>query len=102
MSATRPSPECADENEALSRAVFAELKHKPALPFAYALLRSGDDFLHLFLSLEADDADDLVELESFKAFTAGGADRRTAPADVSRYSMQLLEAYGFETKPAQA
>ena len=95
-------PECADENEALSRAVFAELRRKPGQPFAYALLRHGDDFLHLFLNLKADSADSVVELESFKAFAAGGADRWTAPADVARYSMHVVDAYGFEATTAPA
>ncbi|MDE3115399.1 MAG: hypothetical protein KGL26_07345 [Pseudomonadota bacterium] len=95
-------PERADENEALSRAVFAELRRKPGQPFAYALLRQGDDFLHLFLNLEADSADSLVELDSFKAFAAGGAKRWTGPAEIGRYSMNLVEAYGFESATALA
>ena len=95
-------PECADENEALSRAVFAELRRRPGQPFSYALLRNGDDFLHLFLNLEGDSADGLVDLDSFKAFTAGGADRWTAPADTARYAMHLVDAYGFEAATAPA
>lgn len=95
-------PGCADENEALARAVFTELRSKPPQRFAYALLRHGDDFLHLFLNLEADDADGVVELRSFKAFTAGGADRWTAPPELARHSMHLLDAIGFEAATAPA
>jgi hypothetical protein len=95
-------PGRADENEALARAVFAELGRKPRQPFAYALLRNGDEFLHLFLNLEGDDADGVVELQSFKAFTAGGAERWIAPPELVRHSMQLLDAYGFEAATAPA
>jgi hypothetical protein len=93
-------PGRADENEALSRAVFAELRAQPRHGFAYALLRDGDDFLHLFTNLETDDADGLVELQSFKAFSAGGQERWTTPPDIARHSMTLVDAYGFETAEA--
>ena len=95
-------PGRADENEALARAVFSELKGKPSQPFAYALLRDGHDFLHLFLNLRTDDADGVVELQSFKAFTAAGADRWIAPPELVRHSMQLVDAYGFEAATAPA
>jgi hypothetical protein len=89
-------PERADENEALSGAVFAELKGKPPQPFAYALLRNGDDFLHLFLNLAEDDADILTDLPSFKAFSAEGSVRWTAPPEVIRTGMHLVASYGFQ------
>ena len=89
-------PDRADENEALSKAVFAELERKPAQPFAYALLRDGNDFLHLFLNLADDDAAVLTELPSFKAFSAGGPERWTAPPEILRQGMQLVASYGFE------
>lgn len=95
-------PGRADENEALARAVFTELRSGPRQPLAYALLRHGDDFLHLFLNLAADDADGLVELQSFKAFTAAGGDRWAAPPDLARHSMQLVDAFGFEAATAPA
>jgi hypothetical protein len=96
------NPGRAGENEALARAVFTELRSKPRQPFAYAVLRQGDDFLHLFLNLEADDADGVVELPSFKAFTAAGEDRWAAPPQIARDSMRLLDAYGFEGATAPA
>jgi hypothetical protein len=95
-------PDRAGENEALVRAVFAELRSKPQLPFAYAVLRDGDDFLHLFLNLTEDDAGGLVELESFKAFSQSGPERWTAPPEVLRRGMQLVESYGFEAAKALA
>jgi quinol monooxygenase YgiN len=95
-------PGRADENEALSRAVFAELRRRPRQPIAYALLRDGDDFLHLFLNLEADDADGVVELSSFKAFSAAGGDLWAAPPELARHSMQLVDAVGFEAATAPA
>jgi len=95
-------PGRADENEKLSRAVFAELKGKPRQPFAYAVLRDGDDFLHLFLNLEQDDASGLTEMETFKAFSADGSARWTTPPEVIRTGMQLLESYGFQAALAPA
>jgi hypothetical protein len=89
-------PGRAGENETLARAVFGELRSKPRQPFAYAVLRHGEEFLHLFLNLEADDADGLVELPSFKAFTATGEERWAAPPEVIRGGMRLLDVYGFE------
>jgi hypothetical protein len=89
-------PGRADENETLSKAVFAELERKPAQPFAYALLRDGDDFLHMFLNLAEDDASALTELSSFKAFSEGGAERWAAPPEILRLGMRLVATYGFE------
>lgn len=97
---TRPGR--AEENERLARGVFGELAKAPPRPFAYALLRQGDDFLHLFLNLEDDDADGVVELPSFKAFAAGGAERWIAPPEIARHSMRLVAAYGFEAATAPA
>ena len=91
--ATKPGR--ADENEALSRAVFAELNQKPAQPIAYALMRNGNEFLHLFLNLEHDDADALTELPSFKAFSADGPARWIAPPEIIRTGMNLVDSYGF-------
>jgi quinol monooxygenase YgiN len=89
-------PGRADENEALVRAVFAELRSEPQQPFAYALLRDGDDFLHLFLNLVEDDASGLVDRESFKAFSQSGPERWIGQPDVIRRGMRLVESYGFE------
>jgi quinol monooxygenase YgiN len=93
--ATKPGR--ADENEALSRAVFAELNQKPMQPIAYALMRNGDEFLHLFLNLAQDDADALTELPSFKAFSADGPDRWIAPPEIIRVGMNLVDSYGFQS-----
>lgn len=89
-------PGCSAENEALSRAVFAELQRKPRQPLAYAVLRQGDDFLHIFLNLAEDDESGFTEMDSFKAFRANGPDRWAAPPEVIRAGMQLVGAYGFE------
>jgi hypothetical protein len=94
-------PGRAAENQALAQAVFKDLKAMPPQPFAYALLRDGDDFLHLFINLAADNADGVVERDSFKAFTAGSADRWIGPPEVARYSMTLIDAVGFEGAMAE-
>jgi hypothetical protein len=84
-----------DANEALTRAVFAELEGKADQPFSYAVFRNGDDFLHLFVNLTEDDASGLTELASFKRFSESGADRWTAPPETIRVGMELVASYGF-------
>ncbi len=57
-----------DENEALSRAVFRELRTTSPDHLAYALFRDGLDFVHLFVNARTDDSSALTELPSFKAY----------------------------------
>jgi hypothetical protein len=91
--ATKPG--AAAENEKLSRAVFEELRQKKQKGVAYALLRDGDDFLHFFINTRAPDADVLVELPSFKAFTANNTARFAVEPQVIRADMELVESYGI-------
>src|SRR3954465_4235403 len=85
-------PEHGAENEALSRAVFAEARAAAPEGVAYALYRDGDDFVHLFANLREDNSDAITELPSFKAFQAGIADRCVAPPQPMRLSLSLIEA----------
>jgi hypothetical protein len=89
-------PDRADENEALSRAVFAELKVKSPDHIAYALFRNGLDFVHLFVNTESTDASALTELASFKAFSKDGNARYEAPPEVTRLELQLVASYGLK------
>jgi len=93
-------PERTDENEALSRAVFAELRatHPPGV--AYALFRNGDAFLHLFVNFADDSSDAVTELATFKRFQQDAAQRWSVPADPMRVSADMVEAYGFDLAPA--
>jgi hypothetical protein len=95
-------PECADENERLSRAVFAELREKRPPGIAYTLCRTGDEFVHVFINYNADESESVTELASFKAFSAAGPDRWLAPADVVRLGVHVIEAYSAERMPATA
>jgi hypothetical protein len=88
-------PERTAENEALSRAVFAEARTAAPDGVAYALFRDGDDFVHLFANLREDDSDAITELPSFKAFQAGIGERCVAPPQPMRLSLNLVEALGF-------
>jgi len=85
----------AAENEALSRAVFAELKTTAPAQVSYALFRNGLDFVHLFVNTASEDASALVELDSFKTYSEGIADRCEAPPEISRLALTLLESYGL-------
>lgn len=93
-------PEYADENEALARAVFAELEEANPAGLSYALFRDGHAFLHVFVNARADDAQALTELPAFKAYQARIGERCESPPDVQRSCMEMLEAYGFAAAPA--
>jgi hypothetical protein len=95
-------PERADENEALSRAVFAELKATRPDNIAYALFRDGQDFMHVFINTVDDSADALTELSAFKAFGADAKDRYRAEPEVSRVIMDLVASYGLNQAMAPA
>ncbi|MDB5368079.1 MAG: hypothetical protein JWM77_4006 [Rhodospirillales bacterium] len=90
-------PERADENEALSRAVFDELRKTAPANVTYALFRNGAEFLHLFVNAETADAAVLTELPSFKAFGQDHSTRCVTPAEPVRYEMQLLDSYGLNS-----
>ncbi len=88
-------PEHAAENETLSRAVFTQLRKEAPDGLAYALLREGNDFIHVFLNFEADDAASLTELAAFKAFQKGIGERCEVQPQVTRLAAGLVESYGF-------
>ena len=88
-------PERTAENEKLSRAVFAQLRSAPPDGVAYALFRDGNDFIHVFLNLKADDAAVLTELPAFKAFGEGAKERYEAEPNVTRLAATLVDSYGF-------
>ncbi|MGN6148348.1 MAG: hypothetical protein ACTHPD_07410 [Rhizomicrobium sp.] len=88
-------PECAAENEALSRAVFAELQQKKPKGVAYTLLRDGNDFVHLFVNTEDADSAPLVDLPSFKAFSENNAARFATTPDILRLDVPMVDSYGL-------
>jgi len=88
-------PECAAENEALSRAVFAQLKKEQPKGVAYTLLRNGNEFVHLFVNTKDADSAPLVDLSSFKAFSENNAQRFAAPPDVLRLDVPMVDSYGL-------
>jgi hypothetical protein len=98
----KAKPDRADENEALSRAVFAELHAKTPEAIAYALFRDGLDFVHVFINFGADDSSAVTELPSFKSFSENAAARYEAPPEVTRISLHLVESYGFTSVMASA
>ena len=107
-------PDHTAENEALSRAVFAQnntmrrelfavfaqLRSAPPEGVAYALFRDGNQFIHVFLNLKADESAPVTELPAFKAFEKGVAERCDAPPNVTRLATQLVDCYGFGASPA--
>jgi quinol monooxygenase YgiN len=88
-------PDQTAENEALSRAVFAQLRSAPPKGVAYALLRDGNEFIHVFLNLQADDATALTQLPAFKAFQENIKERCEVQPNATRLAATLVESYGF-------
>lgn len=95
-------PERAAENEALSRAVFAELRTTRPPNIAYALFRNGDAFAHLFVNFADDSSDAVTELPTFKRFQIRAAERWSVPAEQIRLGVELVESYGFHATMASA
>ncbi len=93
-------PERADENEALSRAVFEELRVKTPPGVAYALCRAGDEFVHVFINFDADESEPVTGLPSFKAFEHDAASRWLEPPVATRLSVNIVASDGFERTPA--
>jgi hypothetical protein len=88
-------PDHAAENEALSRAVFAQLRDAPAEGVAYALFRDGNEFIHVFLNLKEDASAPVTDLPAFKAFEKGIADRCEVPPKATRLAVKLVDSYGL-------
>lgn len=88
-------PDRADENEALSLAVFNELKITQPQHVAYALFRDGAEFVHLFVNTRDDDASALVELPTFKAYAKDVNERSESRPEPMRLNMNLLASYGL-------
>jgi hypothetical protein len=93
-------PDHGAENEALSRAVFAQLKSAAPEGVAYALFRNGNEFVHVFLNLRADESAPVTELPTFKAFQEGVVERCEIPPQATRLAVQLVDCYGFGTGTA--
>jgi len=93
-------PDRAAENEALSRAVFAQLRGAPPRDVAYALLRDGNEFVHVFLNLKADESAPVTELPAFKKFQQDIAERCEVPPQATRLAAELVDCYGFERPPS--
>ena len=91
-------PDRAAENEALSRAVFAELhKTKPA-DIAYGLFKEldGVSFVHMFVNLTEDSSDAVTELPTFKAFSKAISERCVAAPEQTRIRVDLVDSYGLK------
>jgi hypothetical protein len=91
----RCKPEAAAENEALSRAVFEELRAAAPPNVAYGLFRDGLDFLHLFVNTVDDESAPVTELPAFKAYAKDVVARCKAPPEATRMGLTLLDSYGL-------
>jgi hypothetical protein len=89
-------PESTEENEALSRKVYDELRREAPAHVAYALFRDGDSFLHLFVNTKDDSSDAVTELSSFKVYQKDILSRCVEPPQATRVNFDLVDAYGLE------
>ena len=91
-------PDRAAENEALSRAVFAELHATKPAHIAYGLFKEPDgvSFVHVFINLKDDSSDAVTELPTFKAFGKAITERCVAPPVQTRLSVELVDSYGLK------
>lgn len=85
----------AEENEALIRAVFAELEAKspPGIRYASFKLDDGRSFVHLGFIDTEDGSNPLGALGAFREFTAKIADRCEAPPVSTRF--ETVGSFGF-------
>jgi hypothetical protein len=95
-------PDRAAENEALIRAVFAELRATVPDHIAYATFRDGDEFAHLFVNTATAESEPLTELPSFKAFGRVVSERCIAPPEITRLTLTLVDSYGLARAMAPA
>ena len=82
----RTKPECAEQNEQLIRAVFAELAEESPDGLHYTALRLDDGVSFVHLAIVDGDVNPLHASPAFAAFQAGIADRCAegpVPADAT-------------------
>jgi hypothetical protein len=88
-------PEASAENEQRSRKVFDHMRADAPDDVAYGLFRMGDEFIHLFVNLAADNSDAVTENPPFRAYQADLAARCATPPEVTRLSVELIDSYGL-------
>jgi hypothetical protein len=88
-------PDQIAENEALSRAVFRELRGTAPKDVTYALFKKEADFVHLFVNLRSDDSEAVTGLPSFKTYSKDVAARCAGPIEQIRLGLQLVDSYGL-------
>jgi hypothetical protein len=95
-------PEQIAENEALSRAVFRDMRGRAPQDVTYALFKKDADFVHLFVNLRADDSEAVTGLPSFKVYSRDVAARCAGPIEQIRLGLQLVDSYGLHAAAAEA
>lgn len=83
------------ENENLSHAVFDRVRRDAPEGVSYILFKEtdGQSFVHMFLNMREDSSDVLTETPEFQAFTADISARCEIPPQVTRLSVEQVNAY---------
>jgi hypothetical protein len=90
-------PDQIAENEALTRAVFKELRSTAPKDLMYSVFKKDADFVHVLVNSRTDNSDGLTSLPAFRAYASGVEDRCTGPIEPVRLSFELIESYGLST-----
>jgi hypothetical protein len=88
-------PDKIAENEALTRAVFKDLRSTAPKDLMYSVFKKDADFVHVLVNSRVDNSDGLTALPSFKAYASGVEDRCAGPIEPIRLSLDLIESYGL-------
>jgi hypothetical protein len=88
-------PDQIAENEALTRAVFKELRSTAPKDLMYSVFKKDADFVHVLVNSRADNSEGLTALPSFKAYASGVEERCTGPIEPIRLGLDLIESYGL-------
>ena len=89
-------PGRAEENEALVRAVYAELAEVRPAGFRYATYRLDDGVSFVHVAESAGGVNPLPELAAFRAFQAGIRERCAEPPVVS--AAELVGSFGVDQR----
>ena len=88
-------PDRIAENEALTRAVFKELRGTAPKDLMYSVFKKDADFVHVLVNSRADSSEELTSLPSFKAYASGVEGRSVGEIEPIRLSLDLIESYGL-------
>jgi hypothetical protein len=94
-------PERVEENDALCRSVFDELRANPPKDIFYACYKEADgvSYAHLFANRREDSSDAVTGLASFAAYQASLLDRCAEPPKAIRLGVEVIDSFDSASHP---